>query len=193
VDERLVTEVTFPACDASASNPQTMTVKITPEVVRAGALSGAAGGATMMPAPQWRSSNFALQIAGCEQSCKYATAIDALTVKFPMATNAIGTVREYVKTPSGALQVPDLTVYMSQQNDTQFAQWQQTFEIMGQSTAANEKTGTLHYLAPDLKTSLFTLNFGGLGIYRLSSDATAGGIRRAKAQMYCDTIGFVVG
>jgi hypothetical protein len=178
-----ISEVTFPACSASAKDNSFITLKILPEQIRTApaSLSSTSG---VLPARPWQSSNFMLQIPGCDNSCKYASSIEALTVKFSSSGSGTGQVREYTKS-SGSMSVADLSVVLDFARSDDFQQWQKSFEIQGQ--ASLEKSGTLQYLGSDLKSTLLTLNFSGLGIYKLSP-ITGSAFEKVKAQMFCDSI-----
>ena len=59
--------------------------------------------------------------------------------------------------------------------------------------AVQEKSGTLEYLAADLKAVLFTLSFAGLGIYRLHRPRLQSGaetVARVTASLDCEQILF---
>ena len=68
--------------------------------------------------------------------------------------------------------------------------------IKGNSGQDQERNGTLEFLTPNLQDVLFTLDLRHLGIFKIAPEkAEAGGenIRRVKAEMYCEDIGFSYG
>jgi hypothetical protein len=53
------------------------------------------------------------------------------------------------------------------------------------------RAGTLDFRTSDQQSVLFSLNFMGLGIFRLTPDkvqADSESVRRVKAEMYCEQI-----
>lgn len=185
----LISEVGFPACDGSSKDAAVMTLKITPEVTRFVAPS-VGKAAILPPQKRWSPANFRLQISGCPTACSRVSAIDAIVLKSSLSAKPLGVVREELI--PGSLEVPNLAVITAESDGNEFFNWHEDFVVKGQNAKDKEKTGTLEYLAQDLKP-LFTLSFSGLGIFKLAPEKmTAGGenIRRVRAEMYCDTINF---
>ncbi len=80
---------------------------------------------------------------------------------------------------------------MPESNAKEFFDWHDKFVIKGENGDNSEKGGALEYLSSDLKTTLFTINFEHLGIFKISPDALESGsenIRRVKVEMYCENI-----
>src|SRR2546425_13152394 len=89
-----------------------------------------------------------------------------------------------------------LPISTAEAQAAEFYQWHQDFVIQGHNTRDKERGGTLEFLAPDLRESLFTLTFRGLGIFKLAPEKVEVGreaIGRVKAEMYCEDIGFAYG
>jgi hypothetical protein len=194
----LISEVAFPACDAASKSTAKMTIKITPEYTRflaekAGAAYTAYKGQVLQK--RWIPANFRLQIAGCQTACSRVNKIEAITVKTVIDTKAVGAVREYQTAPSH-LDVPNLTVTTSEATAAEFYQWHEDFVIKGNNGDDKERGGTLDYITPDFREALFTLTFRHLGIFKLAPDKVEAGsenIRRVKAELYCEDIGFAYG
>jgi hypothetical protein len=191
----LVTEIGFPALDAASKDAAYMTVKFTPERTAhekggGGSFAGKYGGSVQK---KWLPSNFRLKILGLD--CTRVNKIDAITVRQKIVKNAIGEVRDYQVEPA-YIDVPNLVVTMAESHAQTFYDWHEDFVIKGNNGQDREKSGTLEYLAPDLKEVLFTLSFSSLGIFRLARDKSEAGsenIRRVKAEMYCERITFTYG
>ena len=186
----LVTEVTFPALDGSSKDVARLTVKISPELTHMKKGSGKLQVAPTPAAKQWFTCNFHLTIPGMD--CSGVSKIEALTIKQTITASTVGQQRIIQQQPS-SIDFPNLVVTLSEARAQNFFDWHEDFVINGHSTADKLKQATLECLAPDLKSTLFTLNFHGLGIFRLAPEkAEAGGenIRRVKAEMYCDKIDF---
>jgi phage tail-like protein len=193
-----ISEVDFPACDAASKSAAKMTIKITPEYTR---FSPGQGGAvytsnrTTQLQKRWLPANFRLQIAGCQTACSRVNKIEAITVKTVSDTKTVGGLRDYQSVPSH-LEVPNLIVTTSEATATEFYQWHEDFVIKGNNGDDRERGGTLDYTTPDFKEALFTLTFRHLGIFKLTPDKVEAGsenIRRVKAEMYCEDIGFSYG
>ena len=91
------------------------------------------------------------------------------------------------------LEIPNLVVTMAESHADEFYDWHRSFVIEGRSGQDQEKTGQLEYLSQDLGSVLLTLNFAGLGIFKLTPEKVEAGsenIRRMKAEMYCESIQF---
>jgi len=193
----LISEVGFPALDAGSKDPAKMTVSIRPELTRMVATSGApnviTGGRSVQKA--WLPSNFRLKIDGCPDACTRVSKIDALTVKTVLSSNPAGDLRNYQTQPV-YLNVSNLVITADEAHSAELYQWHEDFVIKGNNGRDKLRGGTLEFLTPDLREILFTLTFRGLGIFRLNPESVVAGaenIRRVKAEMYCEDIGFTYG
>ena len=84
-----------------------------------------------------------------------------------------------------------MTVAESHASD--FVAWHQDFVIKGNNGEAQEKNGSLDFLAANLKDVLFTIGFSHLGIFKLAAEPSEAGsesIRRLTASMYCEQMSF---
>jgi phage tail-like protein len=189
----LITEVTFPALDAASKDPAALTVTVAPEYARTNKGSGAkvSGSQGAKAQKKWLPSNFRLQIDGVD--CKKVNAIEALTIKQKVVESPVGETRDYVKEPA-RLEIGDLVVTVAESGATDFIAWHDDFVVKGNNGEAAEKTGKLELLTPDLKTALFTLDFAGLGIFKLRREPQAGGggdsVARLRASIYCEELTF---
>ena len=185
----LVSEVGFPALDASSKDAATLRVKLTPEYTRRDTSNAGKAAATQPRAQKstWLPSNFRLNIDGLD--CTRVNRIEAITITRPALQNAIGELRETQKTPS-YVQVPNLVLTLADNsNAAGFYNWHQSFVIEGNNGQNQEKNGTLQLLAANLKDAFFTLQFKNLGIFRLDPIQVSGdAIARVQAEMYCDQI-----
>ncbi|HYL09121.1 MAG TPA: phage tail protein [Candidatus Acidoferrales bacterium] len=190
----LISEVGFPACDAASKDAGKLTVKISPEFTRrAAATQGPIGSPRQMAQKRWLSANFRLKIDGLD--CSRVNKIEAITVKTVSVANPVGELRTYEVVPAH-LEVPNLAVTTAESFAADFYRWHEDFVIKGNNGRDKERGGTLEFLTPDLRESLFTLTFRGLGIFKLAPEKVEAGIesiRRVKAEMYCEDIGFAYG
>ena len=190
----LVSEVGFPALDAGSKDAAKMTVKIKPEYTRwkkgSGQVKVSDYSLGKGHQKKWLPRNFRLNIQGLD--CTHVNKIEAITIKQKVVEHAVGEKRDYECEPAN-LEVPNLVVTFSESHGESWHQWHDNFVIKGKNTQDQEKSGTLELLTEDLGTKLFTLDFHGLGIFKLTPDKVEAGsenIRRIKAEMYCEEIKF---
>ena len=183
----LITEVGFPACDASSKDPAFMALKFAPEVTRFGQGSGKPLDPGAKIQKKWLPANFRLTIDGLD--CTRVNKIEAITVK-QSVVERLGQI-EPTK-----LEYPNLVVTLPESSAKTFYDWHEDFVIKGNNSDASEKTGSLEYLTPDLKDVLFTLTFSNLGIFKCTPEKAEAGsenIRRVKAELYCEEMKFTYG
>jgi phage tail-like protein len=190
----LITEIGFPALDAASKDPAKMTVKFSPEYTRMQAQKGnSISGAfknDQAIQKRWLPSNFKLQIDKLD--CTRVNKIEAITIKQKVVDNPTGELRDYEREPAH-LEIPNLVVTLSESHSKEFYDWHEDFVIRGNNGDNMERGGSLTYLAPDLKTELFTITFEHLGIFKLTPEKVEAGsenIRRVKAEMYCEDMKF---
>lgn len=191
----IITEVTFPALDAASKDAAKMTLKFKPEYTRYLFGTGARidTKAITVKQKQWLPANFRLKIDGLDQATSRVNKIDSITIKQKVIENSVGEMRDYEKEPV-ALEMPNLVISIPEVLGQEFFKWHEDFVIKGNNTDDKEKGGTLEFLA-DAKVgkSFMVLQFNNVGIFKLSPDkmeAGSEGIRRIKAEMYCEDIRF---
>jgi hypothetical protein len=169
----LITEIGFPALDASSKDAAKMTIKFEPEYTSNTSDDSGGGSVVHVPTHQklWLPSHFHLSIAGLDDECHHVNKIDAITIKQKMDAN------------------PNLSVTVAESHSKGFKDWFQTV-LKGTMTT---RPGTLDYLAADSAQALFTLSFPRLGIDKVTIDkleAASDGIRHIKVEMYCEEMHF---
>ncbi len=195
----LISEIGFPALDVASKDAARMTVKLSPEVTKM-MLSSGGGGSVVGKAPtsaaiqkRWLPANFRLKIDGLEAPCSRVNKIEALAIKQKNTTNTAGAEARFSQKEAAFLEFPNLVITFPVSHAADFYKWHEDFVIKGNNSADRERGGTLEYLTPDLGTSLFTLTFKNLGIFKCAPEKVEAGsenIRRVKAEMYCEEIGF---
>lgn len=164
----LVTEVGFPACDASSKDAAKMTIRFAPESTRM-MTAGNAGSAyqgslknNQVVQKKWLPANFRLKIDGLD--CTRVRKIEAVTAKFVSGTiQGTG-----AKLGSGTETHPSLSnLIVSLPESRDFYQWHEDFVVRGNTGQGKERGGTLEYLSPDLRESIFSLSFHKLQILKL--------------------------
>lgn len=192
----ILTELGMPALDAASKDAAKMTLKFKPEYTRkvlaqGGKLTGSYG-IDAKKQKQWLPANFRLRIDGLDEPCTRVNKIEALTIKQKVTENAVGEMRDYEQEAT-SVEVPNLVITLAESHAKPLYDWHEDFVIKGNCTEDKEKGGTLEYLAADLKTVLFTLTFKNLGVFKVAPDkmeAGAEGVRRIKAEMYCEDVRF---
>jgi len=192
----IMTELNMPALDAGSKDAAKMGIKFKPEISRRkkGSGTSVAFAAPISAAKQkmWTPANFRLHIDGLDVPCQRVNKIEALTIKQSVAENAVGEMRDYEQEPT-KVEVPNLVITLSEAYAEDLYAYHEDFVIKGNCKEGSEKTGSLVYLANDLTTELFTLTFHNLGIFKLTADkveAGTDGVRRIKAEFYCEKIDF---
>ena len=68
-----------------------------------------------------------------------------------------------------------------------WSEWFDSFVLQGRNTDADEKTGTLTFLAANLKDELGRVRLFGLGIHGLAPEPTLpSAVKRMAAELYCE-------
>jgi hypothetical protein len=188
----VITEVGFPACDASSRDAGMMSITFSPEAIRE--QTSPAGGSTYSAGrgaiqKRWLPSNFRLQIDGLEGACTRVNKIEAIVV-------GQGRSKGYeARGMAGGMQASNLVVTLPETDAAAFYKWQEGF-VKGNPGRESGKNGTLTYLTPDLREAFFTLTFRGLGISRvLRGRIERGGenIPRATVEMIYQGLAFAHG
>lgn len=193
----IISEFGMPALDAASKDAAKMTLKFKPEITRKTFAQGGkiVGGTFAIDAKkqkQWLPANFRLKIDGLDEACSRVNKIEAITIKQKITENAVGEQRDYEQEAT-SVETPNLVITLAESHGKMLYDWHEDFVIKGNCSEDKEKGATLEYLAADLKTVLFTLHFFNLGVFKVAPDkmeAGAEGIRRIKAEMYCERVKF---
>jgi tail tube protein gp19 len=183
----LISEVGFPALDGSSKDAAYMTIKIAPESIEDRPASGKTVTLDVSKQKVWLQSNFRLELKNVPTS--RVSKIDAFTIKQMLATDPIGEERE-----PGKLDFPNVRAYVSAVDAASWQAWHKDFVINGNSGEAAEQTGAIVYLDPLLK-EIARVELGHVGIFKVAperSDPSTESISRIKAEMYVETMKFVL-
>lgn len=186
--DAILAETTFPTMDAASKEPGYVTLKIKPSTTRTKKATGEAVQPSAVAQKQWLPSNFRLEIAGLD--CSKVNKIEALTVKTAVQEPMAGELRDPTKDVT-KLDFPNLVVTLAESHADAWNAWFEDFVVRGNCNEDKEKSGTLSLLASDGRQELGSLAFKNLGIFKLAPVKTDSlGIRRVKAEMYCERIEF---
>ena len=180
-----ITRVRFPALNASNKDSATIRLTLSPESTTLSSPGGTFKGTQLKGTKSWQASNFRLAIKGIDTT--KVGSVDAIDIVIPRASS--GDECENCSKPK--INYPDLEISVSEAFAAPWFAWHQSFVIAGQHEDADEKSGTLDYLDPTLKTVLFSLSFTGLGITSVANEPTEAGLEtaaRVHASMYTEKI-----
>ncbi len=196
-DQALISEIAFPALDASSNTAANITLKITPETLRyqVGKSTFAAQQARDEDIKQkrWSTSNFGFKLDGIWGSgTQRNIRVEGFTIKQSVLSYDAGNRLESYKEP-GRIEYPNLVVTFGEENFSTWYAWWQESVVAGNIT---RRSGAISWYAPDLKTELMRLNVDGVGILGLEVDRYEAGkeqIARGKVTLFVENMTLVPG
>lgn len=192
--DALITEVGFPALDASSKEPAYLELTFAPDLTERKAGSGATLQApATQKQKQWLPSNFRFEVAGMPTG--KVSKVDAFTIKQTTVTDDIGEARISTEEP-GKLEFPNLTITFAETDAGPWEAWHDDFVIKGNNDESQEKTGAIVFLSPNRQDELARVVLHGVGIVSVEpeqGDAAADAIRQIKAELYCERMEFTYG
>jgi hypothetical protein len=168
-------EIAFPGFDAASKASAPFKIKLRPTTTQVVPGNGAAAPALPLAKTSLVASQYRLAISGLTTTkvMRMPPFVVNVTVP-PTGSNA------------WALSIPNVAFSVAGVV-TDWNAWAQDFIVKGNNGAAAEKTGSLSYLAGDLKTIILTVDFTGMGVFRTSADpASPTGTVRLLAEMYAE-------
>ena len=188
--DAIITEVGFPALDASSKDAAFMTVKLAPDQTVDSVGSGQLASPAKQQQKLWLPSNFKLEIKGLPTG--KVNKVDAITIKQTAVTDDLGETRDYQREP-GKLEFPNLAFTLPETDAQPWYDWFKDFVLQGNNGEESEKAGQLTYLATNQTDQLARLDLLNLGIFKISTDkaeANSDTIKRVKVELYCERIEF---
>jgi hypothetical protein len=164
-----------------------MTIKITPESIEDRPASGKIVTLDASKQKTWLQSNFRLELKSAATA--RVSKIDAFTIKQTVVTDVIGEDRE-----PGKLEFPNVVASVSSLDLKSWEAWHRDFVIQGNNGEAAEQSGAIVFLDPLLK-EIARVELGHVGIFKVAPDkleANADTVSRIKAEMYVETMRFVL-
>ncbi len=147
----LITEVTIPDLDASSKDAAHLTLKFAPEYTRDVKASGKVNAPKTPAQKQFAASNFQFELD--ELPGARVSKIESFTVKQPVVTDDVGSVRDAPQEP-GRIDFPNLRVTISELDAGPWGDWAQDFLVKGNNDDSHEKRGAIVFLSPNRKTEL---------------------------------------
>jgi len=186
--DALVTETTFPTLDGSAKDSGYIKCKIQPERVVTKKLPGTGqrvGNDGGLKQKLWSPSAFRFNIDTIDDM-KYCNKLESFTIKQGIKKLYTGADRFPQIEPTN-IQFPNLTGTISLQYADKLLQWHEDYINKGVQDPQAQKTGSIEFLSPDRKQTIFRINLYEVGLNLAaieSSTANADQIKRVKFEMY---------
>jgi hypothetical protein len=186
-----ISEIGFPALDAASKDGVQFTLSLSPERTSRAAASNApvAQHESVALQKKWLASNFRFELNGVDAT--KVSRIDPIIIKLKTGDSPAGDARDYAHDPPH-LEISDLAVTIADSGAQDWYKWLEDFVVKGNNGDAQEKTGTISYLSPDLRTTLFKLTLRHVGIVKIDPESVEAGseaVRRVKAELYVEDVG----
>lgn len=188
-----IAKLTVPAFDAGSKEPGYFTVELNPSAIRYEQGDGKRiVGAENVSTKKWLCSNFRLQLGDlpCERTAK----IDSFTWEQKIVNARTGGSREYAMEPA-ALTVPNLKISLSMADVALWAAWHKSFVIDGKCTDADELSGSITFLGPDLVEELAIIDLKNVGMISMEQqalEANAEQVARFDVELYVEEMHFTM-
>jgi hypothetical protein len=186
--DALLLESTFPALDATSREPAYLKVKWQPEQVRTIATPNSSTSLQSDTPPdqkRWTPAAFRFRIDQFD-GMEFTSKIDALTIKQGVKKMYTGKDRLPQIEPTN-LQFPNVVGYMSLAHADRLLKWHQDYVVNGQKDPRAQLSGSIEFLTPDRKNSIFNINLFEAGLmYAQIEDAQANAeqIKRVKFEIF---------
>lgn len=189
----LISSVATPKFDGSDKNAAYFTVGFKPERVRHVPGDGKDIRAKIGPAQKAHlCSNFRLELG--DLPCSRVASVDAMELKCSVVSDDIGIFRESTIHPA-AVSVPDLKVTWSYADFTAIEKKARDWFVEGHHLEANEMTGRIVLLDPNMKDEIGEITLEGVGWKEFKSDDREGAsdkILRCTGTFYVEKMGISI-
>ncbi|TMQ03357.1 MAG: hypothetical protein E6J91_47330 [Deltaproteobacteria bacterium] len=186
--EALIVETTFPTLDGAAKDGGYVKCKIQPERVVTKKLPPGSPRVEGIVSPKqkmWTPSAFRFNIDGIDDM-KYVNKLDSFTITQGIKKLYTGAGRFPQIEPTN-IKFPNLTGTISLQYADKLLQWHEDYINSGAADPKAQKTGSIEFLSPDRKQTIFRINLYEVGLNFAaieSATANAGQIKRVKFEMF---------
>jgi hypothetical protein len=189
----LVTGVTVPKLDGSSKDAAYFDIEFEAEQVRWAKAGGEDIRGKIGPKQKaWLCSNFRVEIG--DLPCNRVATVDSFTWKCSVAADQIGIFREATKHPA-KVTVPELKLAISHADHDPWAQAAKKWFVDGYHTEANEMTGRIVFLDPNMKDELGEITLENVGFKKFSDDdseANSEKIKRFNVELYVEKMTFKI-
>jgi hypothetical protein len=190
--EALVTEIGLPACDASSKEAARLNLKLSPEWTevkrKAGPKVVGYDRAKKNSQKRWLTRNFHIEIDGI--NCRRTRKVEGITLVQKVTEVPLGEFRSGYREPA-QVDYPNVVITIPEVDADGLYAWYEDFIVKGNCRPDNERTGSLDYLCENIIDPVASLNFNGLGLFKLTADKAESGtdnVRSVKAEFYCESI-----
>ena len=187
----LITETTFPALDGASKEAGYLKIKLQPESVATSKTAGNAkiGGGHNAKQKLWLTSAFRFNIDGLDEM-KYVNKLDSFTIKQGIKPVNIGQTRWPEFEPT-KLEYPTISGTISLEYADKLMEWHKAVVLDGKTDPEHQKHGSIEFLSPDRKSTIFTVEMFYIGISSLTvmpSRANSDQIKRVKFELYMENM-----
>jgi hypothetical protein len=185
--DALITETTFPTLDGASRDPAYIKIKLQPERVISRKVQSMqrVSGTVSSKQKLWMCSGFRLSIDGLDEM-QYTNKIESFTIK--QGTRAFHTgAHRFPQIEPTKIDFPNLSGTIGLVYADQILRWYDSYVVKGQRDSKAQKTGSLEFLSPDRRQSLFRINLYDIGLQQLhieQSTAATDQIKRVKFDLY---------
>lgn len=186
--DALIAETTFPTLDGASKEGGFLKCKLQPEWVDTHKLPpGGPRTTAPMNAKQkmWSPSAFRFNVDGIDDM-KYTNKLEAFTIKQGIKKVYIGDSRYPTLEPT-KIEFPNLTGTISLEYADKLLQWHKDYLHSGRRDPAAQKHGSIEFLSPDRKQTIFAIELYEMGINYCAieaSTANANAIKRVKFEIF---------
>jgi hypothetical protein len=191
--EALITETTFPTLDGSSKEMATLKVKMQPEAVEfANGSNNRVHASSRHHERQklWPASAFAFELHNVD--VRHTTKIDSFTVKQGIKSYSTGRARFPHWEPT-KLTFPDLSIYVPLAYADSLLDWYQR-SMKGGKDPKLQTHGSIRYLAPNKKDTVFEIDLYHVGIKGVTIDKSErqDQVKKVKADLYVSRMDLVL-
>ena len=187
----LITAVTVPKLDGASKDAAYFDIEWEAEQVRWAKGGGEDIRGKIGPKQkQWLCSNFRVEIGGLP--CNRVATVDSFTWKCAVATDMVGIFVENTKHPA-KVTVPDVKLSISYADHQAWADAAKKWFIDGARTEADEMTGRITFLGPNMQTELGHVELQNVGFKKFSdedAEANTEKIKRFNVELYVEKMTF---
>lgn len=185
--DALLIETTFPTLDGASKEPAYLKCKIQPENVRSVKKASEQRLQPNNGAKQklWSASSFRLNIDGLDEM-KYCNKLESFTIKQGIKKLYTGEDR-FPQIEPTKIEFPNLVGSISLHYAERLLAWYESYVVKGESDPKAQKTGSIEFLSPDRKRTIFQINLYEIGlktVYIQPVVANQPDIKRVKFELY---------
>jgi hypothetical protein len=189
----LITSVTVPKLDGASKDAAYFDVEWDCEQVRWEKGDGSDIRGKIGPKQKaWLCSNFRVEIGNLP--CSRVATVDSFTWKCAVASDQIGIFREPTKHPA-KVTVPEIKLGISMADFDPWAQAAKKWFVDGHHEEADEMTGRIVFLGPDMQKELGSIELLNLGFKKFNRpdyESNSEKIARFDVELYCEAMKFQI-